>query len=108
MANRTFRRALVICNGEPPSRTLLRAAARQCDLVVAADGGANTAVASGILPHVVIGDLDSIRVATRRALRTALILRVDRQDNTDLEKALDFLAFRGVRQIVILRLCESF
>lgn len=102
MADRTFRRALVICNGEPPSRMLLREAARQSDLIVAADGGANSAVALGVRPDIVIGDLDSIKPATRRVLRAALILRVDRQDNTDLEKALDFLAFRGVRRIVIV------
>lgn len=101
MATQPFRRALVICNGDPPSRRILQSLADASDVVVAADGGANSAVALGVCPHVVIGDLDSITRATRRALHCSIILRVDSQDNTDLEKALDFLMFRHITEVVV-------
>ncbi len=94
-------RTLLLCNGEPPSRTLLRALAHGADTIVAADGGANAALRAGIRPDVVIGDLDSLLPSTRRALRTARVIRVRRQDNTDMEKALDFIARSGPTDVVI-------
>jgi thiamine pyrophosphokinase len=96
------KRALIICNGEPPSRELVRRLARQADLIVAADGGANAAREYGIHPHVIIGDLDSITQTTQRFFSSSTILCVDRQDNTDLEKALDYVASRKIRKAVVI------
>jgi thiamine pyrophosphokinase len=92
---------LVLANGEPPSRALVRRLRRRCDCLVAADGGANTARTYGLSPDVIIGDLDSVLPGTRRAFRESLLLRVRRQDNTDLEKALDYIAAHGGRRVVI-------
>jgi thiamine pyrophosphokinase len=94
--------ALVLCNGEPPSRALARWCARTADRIVAADGGANSARSVGITPHVIIGDLDSMTRATRHHFRNVVTLHVARQDNTDLEKALDFLASHHVQEVTIL------
>lgn len=94
--------ALLICNGEPPSKNLVRKLAARAELVVAADGGANIVRDCAILPHLVVGDLDSIAPATRRALVGVELMHVARQDNTDLEKALDVLIERSVRKVVLL------
>jgi len=94
--------ALVICNGEPPSRALTRRLAHHADLVVAADGGANVARQYGIMPHVIIGDLDSISKSTRRFFSSSTILHVNRQDNTDLEKALDYLVSQKARKASVI------
>jgi thiamine pyrophosphokinase len=94
--------ALVICNGEPPSRALTRRLAHHTDLIVAADGGANIARAYGIRPHLIIGDLDSISKSTRHFFSSSTILHVNRQDNTDLEKALDYLVSQKIRKAVII------
>jgi thiamine pyrophosphokinase len=118
--------ALVICHGELPGKGLAQRLARNVDVIVAADGGANVARKLGIHPDVIIGDLDSITTVTKRffAKRKPLsarltvpimaggkplagfpflsyprseergytqFIRVTRQDNTDLEKALDVL-----------------
>lgn len=96
------RRALLICNGDPPSKALAKKLELSSDIVVAADGGANRARACGITPHVVIGDLDSLTDATRKAFPKAKILRVRRQDNTDMEKALDYLRLKRYRDVVIV------
>jgi thiamine pyrophosphokinase len=95
-------RALIFCNGSPPSRALCRSEAGRADLIVAADGGADMARRAGIKPDFVIGDLDSVTVATRRAFRTVPFLRVSRQDNTDLEKALDFVVAQKPDAVTIL------
>ncbi len=80
---------LLIANGEPPSARCARRLARGADLILAADGGANAARKLGITPDIIIGDLDSLSPATRRWFSGALLIRVARQDTTDLEKALD-------------------
>lgn len=96
------RGVLLLCNGEVPTRRLALRLSRSSDLLVAADGGANSARALGLVPDVIIGDLDSVTPATLRVFRGSLVLRVGRQDTTDLEKALDFLAARGVRSVTVL------
>ena len=94
-------RVLLLCNGEPPSPSLLRRLAGEADMVVAADGGANAALRSGVRPDVIIGDLDSILPGTRRKFRDVRVLRIKRQDNTDLEKALDFISASGPAAVAI-------
>jgi len=96
------KQALIICNGEPPSRALSRRLARESALVVAADGGANFARRHRIKPDIIIGDLDSVSRSTLRFFSSSTILYVSRQDNTDLEKALDLLAARKIREAIII------
>jgi thiamine pyrophosphokinase len=96
--------ALLLCNGEPPPRSLAVRLAARAGIIVAADGGANTARRYGIRPDAIVGDLDSVAPATLRLFSTSQIVRVDRQDNTDLEKSLDFLRSRGTREVDILGL----
>jgi thiamine pyrophosphokinase len=98
---RSNSRALLLCNGEPPPRRLLRQIADDIGYVVAADGGANVARRYGIRLRAIVGDLDSILPATRRHYASTLQLRIRRQDNTDLEKALDFILAQGFRHVVI-------
>ena len=94
--------ALLLCNGEPPGKTLCRRLARDSDFIVAADGGANIARRYGIRPHLIIGDLDSVTPSTRQHFASVPTIRVKRQDNTDLEKALDELVRRKAVSVTIL------
>lgn len=71
-------------------------------MVVAADGGANIARTLGLRPDVIVGDLDSITAETRTVLAGVEVVHVQRQDNTDLEKALDLLVERGIRRVLML------
>jgi thiamine pyrophosphokinase len=92
---------LIICNGEPPSRKLCRGYARECGLIIAADGGANTARRHGIRPDVIIGDFDSITPATKRYFRATRFIHIARQDSTDLEKALSFAQRKGTEVTIV-------
>lgn len=56
--------------------------------VVAADGGADAALALGLRPEAVIGDFDSISKASRGALPASALHRIDEQDSTDFDKCL--------------------
>ena len=53
-------RAAIFLNGAPDSEPLIQAVAGRADLVVAADGGARYALAAGIVPDLIVGDMDSL------------------------------------------------
>ncbi|MCF3972076.1 thiamine diphosphokinase [Paracoccus salsus] len=56
--------------------------------LVAADGGADRALALGKPPDWVIGDLDSISPAARRMIPTGRVVHVAEQDSTDFTKCM--------------------
>ena len=87
---------LLIGNGTLPGAALLERLARQATFILAADGGADKARTAGIQPDLVIGDLDSLASAPEQ------VLRVPRQDNTDLEKALDWLQENRAGRVCIV------
>lgn len=88
-------KALLIGNGEPVPADFLKRLASAADFVLAADGGANKAVSAGVTPQAVIGDLDSVLPQTRRACPDTEFIHVGNQNNTDLEKALNWLLEKG-------------
>lgn len=96
-------RALLLCNGEMASRRVVHALERQVGMVLCADGGANAARAMGILPHAVIGDFDSITADARAYYERSgvAMMHLDRQDDTDFEKALILLRMRNVREVAV-------
>lgn len=53
-------RAAIFLNGSPDSGPLIQGVAGRADLVVAADGGARHALAAGIVPDLIVGDMDSL------------------------------------------------
>lgn len=53
-------RAAVFLNGSPDPPGLLRKVAGRADLVVAADGGARHALEAGVVPDLIVGDMDSL------------------------------------------------
>ncbi len=93
--------AVLLCNGEPPAGKLLRRLVREADVFVCADGGANAAHTMGLVPDAIVGDLDSVKPSTLKAFNNSLVIRVARQDNTDMEKALDFCLHQGFRRVTV-------
>ena len=79
---------------------------RAGDCVVAADGGTRHALAAGLMPAHVIGDLDSLSPDQRARLEAAgtmLHAHPPAKDETDLELALTWAAAQSdVTEIVIL------
>ncbi len=86
-------KALLICNGENHS-ALLKQLAQEADFILAADAGAEAARRAGVRPDAVIGDLDSVSPRTRKKWPETAFIQVPRQDNTDFEKALDWLVLQ--------------
>jgi len=54
------KRACIFCNGELKNSVRVKRAASNCDLLIAADGGARHLAGLGLRPGIIIGDMDSI------------------------------------------------
>ena len=98
-------RAIIIANGileKWPAGFELSPAA---DLVIAADGGVRHCLAWNVLPHVVVGDMESVEPDTLSDLESRGVEikpYPPRKDETDLELALKEALERKAPEIVIL------
>lgn len=98
-------RALIFVNGELIDPGSARAMVQPEDLVIAADGGARHALALGMIPSAIIGDLDSLSASEVRdfADMDVHILRFPQtKDETDLELALGYALRAGHSPIIII------
>ncbi|MEB8386324.1 thiamine diphosphokinase [Rhodobacteraceae bacterium KMM 6894] len=80
--------SITLIGGANVAANLFQMAISRAPRVVAADGGADSALAYGVLPEAVIGDGDSISAATRAALPPDHMYQILEQDSTDFEKCL--------------------
>jgi len=97
-----MKRALILANGNPPSKRLFRKNLSSADWFICADGGANTAVRFGSTPHLIIGDFDSVRKDTLRVFSKVALQKLKDQNSTDLEKALTAAIRKKCTEIVVL------
>ncbi|MDY7076982.1 MAG: thiamine diphosphokinase [Chloroflexota bacterium] len=98
-------RTIIFANGEFPDPQNARDLLCPDDLIIAANGGTRHALAAGVFPHVVIGDLDSLSPDERahvEAEGSQIIRFSSRKDETDLELALLHAAREGATEIVVL------
>jgi thiamine pyrophosphokinase len=74
------------------------------DLLVAVDGGADAFARVGVLPGLLVGDLDSIKPGTREALEAKgieVVVLPTAKDETDTEAALRMVVDRGATDITV-------
>jgi thiamine pyrophosphokinase len=86
-------RAVIFANGHLPELETARALLQADDYIIAADGGANHLMKMGILPEIVIGDLDSVDEDILFELTSAEV-RIEQysedKDETDIQLALHY------------------
>lgn len=92
--------ALILCNGLPPTKTLLDKCLQQADLFIAADGGANIAGEFGQTPDVIVGDMDSYEPIER--FSAVKVVSDPDQYSNDLEKALSLAKKKEATHIEVL------
>jgi len=98
-------RALIIASGTSRARAQLRLLARSAQLIIAADGGADAAVGAGVRPHVLIGDMDSVRAGTLARFKRARVevrTAPPDKDQTDTQLALEFARQRGATDVTLV------
>ncbi len=98
-------RAIIFANGSLMDPETVRRFLRPDDLLIAADGGTRHALALGLTPSVIIGDLDSLSAGDRcwTVEHGARLVEYSTDKNeTDLELAIDYALDRDCREIVIV------
>ncbi len=99
------KRAIIFINGEIPNLNVARRLLRDDDFIIAADGGTRHALNLGLLPSVVIGDLDSLDSVNRCTLEEQGVdfrqFPADK-DETDLELALLYAREHGYEEILLI------
>jgi thiamine pyrophosphokinase len=98
-------RAIIIAGGQAKGDEGWRQWVREGDWLIGADGGAARALAWGLVPHLVIGDMDSLPGEARAALEargSQFVVHPRAKDATDLELALTYATQQGAREIVVL------
>jgi thiamine pyrophosphokinase len=98
-------RAVIFANGELRYPQRARDLLRVDDLIIAVDGGTRHAWEAGVVPQLVIGDMDSLASDERERLESSEVELSSfpaRKDTTDLELALVRAVSEGADSILIL------
>ncbi|QZY57116.1 thiamine diphosphokinase [Crassaminicella profunda] len=77
----------------------------ECNCIICADGGARHLFKMNILPHMIVGDLDSIDEDTKEYFEKeniALYKFPKKKDYTDMELAIEYALKKGATEIVFL------
>ncbi len=94
----------VVVAGSLPAGGLDRDVIGAADMVVAADGGADALIRVGLLPSVLIGDLDSISAGVLGEVRSQgveVVALPTAKDETDTEAALHLAVDRGATEVTV-------
>jgi len=98
-------RIVIFANGELPNMEKARALVKADDYIICADGGTHHALALGITPHLLIGDMDSVTKDEVQRLKKADIpieLYPRDKNETDLELALNHALERKPTSMLII------
>ena len=95
-------KALIVCNGNPPPKSLLSKLWEKTTYRVAADGGANMLLKSKYVPDAVVGDFDSLDPKTRKQMPNSKFLHIPEQDTNDADKAVRHCLKLGFKEIHLL------
>jgi thiamine pyrophosphokinase len=96
---------LIVVGGDRVPEELLRHAALKAEVVIAADRGAWYCLQAGIIPDLVVGDMDSIpeeALEELQAGKVTILTFSPYKDKTDTQIALEVALKRGAREIEIL------
>jgi thiamine pyrophosphokinase len=99
-----MKKCIIIANGKSPSKKVIEYFySKGFSTIICADGGANSAKKLGIIPDFIIGDLDSISSSTLKYFKNkSTIIKINRQNDTDVEKCLKFAIKKGFKEVVLL------
>jgi len=96
---------IIFANGRADDSAFLQSKANNADYVICCDGGANIAAYAGIIPDIIIGDLDSVCSQTLQflSLNNVEIQRHNKhKDYTDLELAIKHAVALKPSEIAVL------
>ena len=97
------KRIIIFANGELPDLEKARALLCDDDFIIAADGGTRHALMLGLVPNVIVGDLDSLPSNFEPSTFNGEIVLYPKDKNeTDLELAIQHALTLNSKEIIIL------
>ncbi len=93
--------ALILANGEAPTKKTLKRLLAESSYFACADGGANAAARYGLRPNAIVGDMDSIKEQALKKFHTVEIHKIVDDYSTDLEKTLSWIIEKGFHAITV-------
>lgn len=97
------KKACVFCNGQLENPAIVKQIANDCDLLLAADGGAKYFLDIGLTPQVIIGDMDSIDSDMWKSKSGIEHIRYPAdKDKSDAELAVEYALAQGCMQIILI------
>lgn len=98
-------KTIIFTGGDIVDSILVQSALKASDMIIAVDSGADTIVRFGVIPHVVIGDMDSIDEKTKGLLYKKGVqfkISPSEKDETDTELGIDYAIEKGATEITIV------
>jgi len=95
-------RIIIFANGELPDIERARAIISVDDHIICADGGTRHALALGLKPNLIIGDLDSVTDAELQKANAKIVKYPRNKNETDLELALNHALIKKTSSILIV------
>ncbi len=99
-----LKKCIILANGKPPRKQVIKYLFNKgYTTLICADGGANSAHRMNLIPDYIIGDLDSITKSTYEHFKIiSKIIKISRQNDTDVEKALKLAIKKGYDEAMLL------
>jgi thiamine pyrophosphokinase len=99
-----MKHCIIIANGKSPTKKVVNYFYNKgFSTIICADGGANSAKKLGIVPDYIIGDFDSAESKVLKYFQAkSNIIKIKRQNDTDVEKCLKFAVKNKFDEAVLL------
>ncbi|MDR3628515.1 MAG: thiamine diphosphokinase [Ignavibacteriaceae bacterium] len=99
-----MKKCIILANGKTPRKNVIEFLKRKdYNIIICADGGANSARKLNIIPDYIIGDLDSIEKSTLKYFSgKSVIKKINRQNDTDVEKCLKFAISKKISEAILV------
>ena len=91
---------IILANGQYPSHPAALNKLHTAGTIICTDGSTNILLENGLTPNVIIGDMDSTTVG--KDSFKGLYVKISDQDNTDLDKALEWCKVNSLSPLTVL------
>jgi len=101
--------AIILANGAFPTHSVPLNKLKNITPKICCDGAVNSLEKIGLVPDIIIGDIDSIEGELKEKYKNKII-KLDRQSDSDLEKSLKYCLDKNILDLVcigISGLCED-
>lgn len=101
--------AIILANGSFPTHSTPLNKLKKITPIICCDGAVNSLEKNGLVPDIIIGDMDSIDCKLKEKYKNKII-QFDRQSDSDLEKSLKYCLDKNILKLAcigISGLCED-